>query len=40
MARAEETIAAYAAAWNEQDEDARRALLERLFEVTSSDERR
>jgi hypothetical protein len=31
MAPAEETVAAYAAAWNEQDEDARRALLERSW---------
>jgi len=31
MAPAEETVAAYAAAWNEPDEDARRALLERSW---------
>ncbi len=31
MAPAEETVAAYAAAWNEADEDARRALLERSW---------
>jgi hypothetical protein len=31
MAPAEETVAAYAAAWNEHDEDARRALLERSW---------
>jgi hypothetical protein len=28
---ADETVAAYAAAWNEQDEDARRSLLERSW---------
>lgn len=31
MAPAEETVAAYAAAWNERDEDARCALLERSW---------
>ena len=29
--RADETVAAYSAAWNEPDEDARRALLERSW---------